>query len=154
MKKNLLFLVMIFVLGACSNSNAVEADFEKLNYDFTEPGELDENDIILPGSTVMLEGEIKSKTEDAPDILASRISEQEDIKFENVAFEDSNLFMVETEEAPEYIVLVNNTDDFSEWNEGDFITVTGTFEGTNHQTFGPVIKADEIDRIDDEIPDN
>ncbi|MFD1412845.1 hypothetical protein [Oceanobacillus jeddahense] len=155
MKEKLLILVMLFVLSACSNSDSnsnndvVEADLEKMDYDVTEPSELDESEIIQPGSGVTFEGEITNKTEEASGILANRISEQEGVKFESVVFEDSNVFMVMIEEtAFEYTILVNDTDDFSQRNEGDFITVTGTFEGMNHQTYGPVIKADEIDGID------
>ncbi|GAB2558922.1 hypothetical protein JOD18_003978 [Gracilibacillus alcaliphilus] len=39
-------------------------------------------------------------------MLANRISEQEGIKAEYVVFEDTNLLVVDTNEATDYIVLV------------------------------------------------
>lgn len=155
MKKKLLILVILFILSACSNStsDAVEADFEKMDYNFIAPSELDESEIIQPGSVVTLEGEITNKKENATNITAAKMPEHEGVLYEVVVFEQSNLFMVTTGEAGEYTILVNETDDFNQWNEGDFITVTGTFEGPNSQTREPVIKADEIAGME-ELPDN
>jgi len=144
MKGVLVFIAAIFILGACGGEDPVAASHDKMMYDYSDPSEMDNNDIILPQTNVIVQGEIIGIDEAVSQISASRMSSAEDKTHETVAFEENNVLRVESDEGEGYIVLINELDSLG---EGDFITVTGTFEGINGRTFYPLIKADSVEEL-------
>lgn len=140
----LTLFTMIFILSACQDEDPVEASYEKMNYDYSNPSMLDENDIILPHTTIILHGEVITISESVSDLFATRISSEENQEYESVTFKETNVLGIESEDGDEYIVI---TDDLGTWDEGDLITVTGTFEGINDRTLFPLIKADNMEEF-------
>jgi len=145
MRKIILVLfTAIFILGACGDKDPVAASHDKMTYDYSDPSVVEDNEIILPHTTVIVQGEVIGIDEAVSNIFASRISSEEDQEYESITFKETNVFRIESEDGEGYIVL---TDDLGTWNEGDLITVTGTFEGINDRTFFPLIKADNIEEL-------
>jgi hypothetical protein len=144
MKKVLVFIGAIFILSACGGEDPVAASHDKMMYDYSDPSVMDDNEIILPETTVIVQGEVVGIDEAVSNIFASRISSEEDKEYESVTFEEMNVLRIESEDGEGYIVL---TDDLGSWNEGDLITITGTFEGMNNRTFFPLIKAESIEEL-------
>src|SRR5690625_1119432 len=145
MRKIILVLfTAIFILGACGDKDPVAASHDKMTYDYSDPSVVEDNEIILPHTTVIVQGEVIGIDEAVSNIFASRISSEEDQEYESITFKETNVFRIESEDGEGYIVL---TDDLGTWNEGDLITVTGTFEGINDRTFFPLIKADNMEEL-------
>lgn len=144
------FATVVFILGACGgDKNPVAANHDRMTYDYNDPNVMDDNEIILPHTTVIVQGEIIGIDEAVSNIFASRISSKEDQKYESIAFEETNVFRIESEDGEGYIVLTNDLDT---WDEGDLITVTGTFEGINDSTLFPLIKADKLTELSSDEP--
>lgn len=144
MKKIIFILAMVLILCACGGEEPVEVDHAKMLYDYTDLNEVDEDEIIMPHTTVSLHGEIQRKGEEI-NMAVSRLSDEEGISHEGIVFENSNLLVVESTDKEKYLVLVEDHDEFNQWSEGDVITVTGTFEGINNSTYTPLIKANRIE---------
>jgi len=141
-KMVLVLFTAVFILGACSGENPVAASHDKMTYDYSDPNVMDDNELILPHTTVIVQGEVMSISEAVSHMFVSRISSEEDQEYESVTFKETNVFGIESEDGEDYLVL---TDDIGTWVEGDLITVTGTFEGINDRTFLPLIKADSME---------
>ena len=139
----------IFILGACGDKDPIDASHDKMTYDYSDTSEMDDNEIILPHTTIIVQGEIIGIDEAVSNIFASRISSKEGQKYESITFEETNVFRIESEDGEGYIVLTN---DLGTWDEGNLITVTGTFEGINDSTFFPLIKADKMTELSSDEP--
>jgi hypothetical protein len=142
MRKMLMFIGAIFILSGCGGEDPAAASHDKMMYDYSDPSVADDTEIILPETTVIVQGEVIGIDEAVSSMFASRISSEEDKEYETVTFEETNVFRIESEDGEGYVVL---TEDLGPWGEGDLITVTGTFEGINDRTLFPLIKADSIE---------
>lgn len=140
----LVLFTAVFILGACGGENPIAASHDKMIYEYREPNVMDDDEIILPHTTVTIQGEVMNIEEAISNMFASRISSEEGLLYESVIFEETNVFGIESEDGEGYIVL---TDDIGTWEEGDLIIVTGTFEGLNDRTFLPLITADNMEKL-------
>src|SRR5690625_7945708 len=110
---------------------------------------MDYNEIIIEDTAVIVQGEIIDIDAAVYSICAARISSKKGQKYASVAFEETNVFRIASEDGEGYVVLTNDLDT---WDEGDLITVTGTFEGINDSTFFPLIKADKLTEPSNDEP--
>ena len=60
----------IFILSACGgDKDPVDASHDRMTYDYSDPNVMDDNEIILPHTTVIVQGEIIGIDEAVSNIL-------------------------------------------------------------------------------------